>query len=89
MAEELDSIVLRYLRAIDQKLDRMMADVLELKTRVGILEQQYASISNRIDRIEGRLDRIVASPGAPRPGDPGSVPDRGRRPVRSSSPSAE
>ena len=89
MAEELDSIVLRYLRAIDQKLDRMMADVLELKTRVGILEQQYASISNRIDRIEGRLDRIVASPGAPRPRDPGSVPDRGRRLQRPSSPSTE
>lgn len=28
------------------------------KLGVGILEQQYASMSNRIDRIESRLERI-------------------------------
>ena len=58
MAEEPDHIVLRYLRAIDSKLDRVIGDLRELKTRVGILEQQYAVVSNRLDKIEERLDRI-------------------------------
>lgn len=30
----------------------------EIKSRLGMLEQQYASISNRVDRIEMRLERI-------------------------------
>lgn len=55
---EPDSLVLRYLRQIDEKLDRVIEDVRELKTRVGILEQQYASISTRMDRVENRLERI-------------------------------
>ncbi len=55
---EPDNIILVYLRRIDEKLDRVIEDVREIKTRVGILEQQYASVSNRIDRVESRLDRI-------------------------------
>ena len=55
---EPDNIVLTYLRRIDEKLDRVIEDVRELKTRVGILEQQYASISTRMDRVENRLERI-------------------------------
>jgi len=39
-------------------LDNVYQDVRKLKTRVGILEQQYASMSNRIDRIEHRFERI-------------------------------
>ncbi|WEK04015.1 MAG: hypothetical protein P0Y65_17785 [Candidatus Devosia phytovorans] len=31
---------------------------LEIKERVGLLEQQYASISRRVDRIDDRLDRV-------------------------------
>ena len=58
MAEEPDSIVLRYLRRIDEKVDTLRDDTREIKQRVGILEQQYASLSSRIDRIEARLDRI-------------------------------
>jgi predicted nucleic acid-binding Zn-ribbon protein len=58
MAEEPDNIVLRYPRRIDEKLDLVQADVRELKNRVGILEQQYAPISSRVDRIENRLERI-------------------------------
>ncbi len=55
---EPDRLVLRFLRNIDQKLDALREDMRELKARVGILEQQYASLSNRIDRIELRLDGI-------------------------------
>lgn len=51
-------VLLTYLRRIDEKLDRVIEDVRELKTRVGILEQQYASISTRMDRVENRLERI-------------------------------
>lgn len=35
-----------------------LQDVHEIKSRLGMLEQQYASISNRVDRIEMRLERI-------------------------------
>lgn len=31
---------------------------LETKERLGLLEQQYASISRRVDRIDDRLDRV-------------------------------
>jgi predicted nucleic acid-binding Zn-ribbon protein len=53
-----DQIVLRLLRTIDQKVDNLRDDMREVKTRIGLMEQQYASLSNRIDRIELRLDRI-------------------------------
>jgi hypothetical protein len=33
-------------------------DLSEIKTRVGILEQQYALVSTRIDNIYARRDRI-------------------------------
>ena len=57
MAEETESI-LQHLRAIDAKLEGVAKDVREIKTRVGMLEQQYASVSTRIDNIDARLDRI-------------------------------
>jgi hypothetical protein len=31
---------------------------LETKERLGFIEQQYASISRRVDRIDERIDRI-------------------------------
>lgn len=58
MVDEPDNLVLRALRQIDTKLDRLIDDNLEIKTRLGILEQQYASISRRVDRIELRLERM-------------------------------
>ena len=63
MANGPEDLTLRYLRAIDEKLDRVAADVREIKTRVGILEQQYASVSNRIDQIQLRLERIETRTG--------------------------
>ena len=50
--------VLEHLRAIRAGQEAMREDIREIKTRLGILEQQYASLSSRIDRIEIRLDRI-------------------------------
>ncbi len=56
--EQPENIALVYLRRIDEKVDGLREDMREVKSRLGILESQYASISNRIDRVEFRLDRI-------------------------------
>ncbi|MDQ0392697.1 hypothetical protein J3R73_002489 [Labrys monachus] len=65
MNDEPDSLILRMLCRMDAKLDRMVEDLGDLKTRVGNLETEVAHVhvqmtglSVRIDRIEGRLDRI-------------------------------
>ena len=58
MADEPDNLVLRAIRRMDEKLDRLIEDIREIKTRLGFIEQQYASVSSRVDRIEFRLDRI-------------------------------
>jgi predicted nucleic acid-binding Zn-ribbon protein len=55
---ETDNIVLEHLRAIRATLERHSDDLLEIKGRLGILEQQYASISTRIDRMDDRVARI-------------------------------
>ena len=56
--DEPESHTLRWMRRIDAKLD-LLADIArETRTRVGLLEQQYASLSSRMDGIENRLDRI-------------------------------
>jgi DNA repair exonuclease SbcCD ATPase subunit len=57
MAEP-ENIVPVYLRRLSEQVDGLREDNREIKTRLGILEQQGASLSNRIDRIEMRLDRI-------------------------------
>ncbi len=33
-------------------------DIREIKGRLGILENQYAHMSNRIDRLDARVERI-------------------------------
>jgi predicted nucleic acid-binding Zn-ribbon protein len=58
MADQPENIVLVYLRRIDEKVDALRDDVREVKSRLGMLENQYANLSNRWDRTEFRLDRI-------------------------------
>jgi predicted nucleic acid-binding Zn-ribbon protein len=53
-----ENLVLEHLRAIRATQDRHSQDLLEIKGRLGILEQQYASISRRVDHIDQRLDRV-------------------------------
>ena len=55
---EIESIVLEHLRAIRATQDRHSDDLREIKGRLGILEQQYASVSNRLDRVDDRISRI-------------------------------
>ena len=58
MAAEPEDHTLRLLRRMDAKLDLLADHTREIKTGVGLLEQSYASLSNRIDLIETRLERI-------------------------------
>ena len=65
MAKEPDNLVLEMLRRLDQKVDRVVEDLQDLKLRVtGVeerlagVEMSVAGVQRRIDRIEQRLDRI-------------------------------
>lgn len=60
-----DNIVLEHLRAIRGTVDRLAVDMQEVKGRLGLLEQQvsilgqqYAGVSNRLDRLDERVSRI-------------------------------
>jgi len=60
-----DNLVLVYLRRIDEKLDRLATSVADigrratfLKTKVALRHGDFAGQSERIDRIELRLERI-------------------------------
>jgi hypothetical protein len=55
---ETDSVVLEHLRHIRGAVDGLRDDMPEVKSRLGILESQYANISNRMDRLDGRVERI-------------------------------
>lgn len=58
MANTTDNLVLEHLKAIRTKQDEHSSVLLEIKERLGILEGGYASLSNRIDRIDERVGRI-------------------------------
>lgn len=58
MTEEPESITLRYLRRIDEKLDNLAEDVREPKQRTGAVEESVASLSRRVDRLDERVARI-------------------------------
>jgi predicted nuclease with TOPRIM domain len=51
-------IVLEHLRHIRSAVDGLRDDMREVKGRLGILESQYAHLSNRLDRVDGRIERI-------------------------------
>ena len=55
---EPDNVALVYLRRIDEKVDRVIEDVRDIKFRVTNLEEGQAGIQPRLDRVEARLDRI-------------------------------
>jgi predicted nucleic acid-binding Zn-ribbon protein len=57
-AEVTNELLLETLKAIQGTLARHGDDLREVKERLGILEMQYASLSNRIDRIDQRLERV-------------------------------
>jgi len=55
---ESENIVLEHLLHIRRVVDDLRDDMHEVKSRLGILENQYASLSNRLDRLDMRVERI-------------------------------
>ena len=55
---ETENIVLEHLGHIRRGVDDLREDVKEVKSRLGILENQYASQSSRLDRLDMRVGRI-------------------------------
>ena len=65
MSEQPDNILLVYLRRLDQKLDRLIDDMSDLKVRVsgveaeiGRLRIDIAGTHSRLDRLEHRIDLL-------------------------------
>ena len=58
MADEPESLLLRPLRRMDEKLDRLIDDVHDVKLRLTVVEEGLAGVNRRVDRGETRLDRI-------------------------------
>jgi hypothetical protein len=58
MSPAAENLVLEHLRAIRATQDKHSEDFREVKGRLGILEQQYAIISVRLDRMDERVSRI-------------------------------
>jgi phage shock protein A len=63
-----DNLVLRMLRELDRKVDRIIDDLRDLKSRMTALEtfvntsigliSSVTGVNSRLDRVEARLDRI-------------------------------
>jgi hypothetical protein len=58
MPDEPDSLILNMLRAIRGDIGQIRVDIIEIKERLGFLEGIYASMSRRVDRIGGDVERI-------------------------------
>ena len=58
MSETPDSLVCNLLRAIRSDIAEAKADLVEVKERLGILGSHYASLSRRVDRIGGDMERV-------------------------------
>jgi phage shock protein A len=58
VSDDPQNLVLDLLRAIRGDLGEIKTDLVELKQRVGLLEAQYANLSNRIDRMAGDVSLI-------------------------------
>lgn len=58
MADQPENIILALLRKIDQRTERMAEDLQDLKVRVTSVEEGLAGVNRRLDRLEGRIERI-------------------------------
>ncbi|HEV2604985.1 MAG TPA: hypothetical protein VGU24_15115 [Microvirga sp.] len=55
---EPDNLTLVYLRRLDEKVDRLIADNHDIKARLASIEENLAGVHRRIDRLELRVERI-------------------------------
>ncbi|WP_428484836.1 hypothetical protein [Rhodopila sp.] len=53
-----DSLVLRFMRQVDAKLNRMIDDLGDLKVRVINVEEHLVALNRRVDRMDLRMERI-------------------------------
>lgn len=58
MVEEPESIVLRYLRPIDERLDRIDNSLSNLVFRVASVEERVAGLRKDFVRLEVRVDQM-------------------------------
>jgi archaellum component FlaC len=58
VTDQPESIVLVNLRRIDEKLDRVVEDLRDLKVRATAMVEGLAGVNRRLDRLETRVDRI-------------------------------
>jgi len=58
MSDNPEKMVLTLLRAIRGDIAEVNSDLFEVKERLGILQAQYASLSRRVDRIGGNMERV-------------------------------
>jgi archaellum component FlaC len=58
MPTEPDNILLQYMRRFDEKLDRVVDEMLDVKVRLTAVEEGLAGINRRLDRLELRVERI-------------------------------
>jgi outer membrane murein-binding lipoprotein Lpp len=65
VSSEPESLILVYLRRMDEKLDKLTSSVADLSrrvtslgTKVALLHGDFAAHSERVDRTEVRLERI-------------------------------
>jgi hypothetical protein len=58
MAKEPDNLVPVMLRRMDEKLDRVLDEIRDLKVRATSVEENLAGVHRRLDRVENRVERI-------------------------------
>ena len=58
MSGEPDNIVPIYLRRLDEKVDRLLDEMRDVKVRLASVEENLAGVHRRIDRMDLRIDRI-------------------------------
>jgi hypothetical protein len=58
MTEETQSLVIDHHRCIRRSVDGFRGDMHEVKIRLGLIQETCASLSRRLDRLCGRIDRI-------------------------------
>jgi predicted nuclease with TOPRIM domain len=58
MPDDPDNLILNLLRAIRGDISQIKGDIIEIKERLGFLEGSYASLSRRVDRLGGDVERI-------------------------------
>ena len=58
MPTEPENLTLIHLRGIDEKVDRLIDDVSDVKARLTGVEENLAGVHRGIDRLEVRVERI-------------------------------